>query len=68
MLTLFSAPNTCSLATAIALEESGADYQIYRVDFPKGEQSGPEYLAKNPKGRVPALGHAARRSPRTSLC
>ncbi len=55
MLTLFAAPNTCSLATAIALEESGADYQIYRVDFPKGEQRSPEYLAKNPKGRVPAL-------------
>ena len=55
MLTLFAAPNTCSLATAIALEESGADYQIYRLDFPKGEQRSPEYLAKNPKGRVPAL-------------
>ena len=56
MLTLFSSPNTCSLATAIALEEAGADYEIARLDFPGGEQRGAAYLAKNPKGRVPSLG------------
>jgi len=56
MLTLYSSPNTCSLATAIALEEAGADYEIARLDFPGGEQRGAAYLAKNPKGRVPSLG------------
>ncbi|MBG1231243.1 glutathione S-transferase family protein [Aestuariivirga litoralis] len=55
-LTLYAAPGTCSLATAIALEEAGADYEMYRVDFPGGEQRSASYLAKNPKGRVPALG------------
>ena len=55
MLTLYTAPKTCSLACAIALEEAGADYDLVKLDFPAGEQRGAAYLAKNPKGRVPAL-------------
>jgi len=55
MLKLFYAPHTCSLATHIALEESGADYSTALVDFASDEQRSPEYLAINPKGRVPAL-------------
>lgn len=55
MLTLFYAPNTCSLASHIVLEEIGADYEARRVDFSANAQRSPEYLAINPKGRVPAL-------------
>lgn len=55
MLTLFYTPGTCSLASHIALEEAGADYEAKRVDFASNEQRAPEYLAINPKGRVPAL-------------
>lgn len=55
MLTFFYAPKTCALASHIALEEAGATYQARRVDFASGEQTKPEYLAINPKGRVPAL-------------
>jgi glutathione S-transferase len=55
MLELFYAPHTCALASHIALEEAGADYRIARVDFRASEQKKPEYLAINPKGRVPAL-------------
>jgi len=55
MLKLFYAPNTCSLASHIALEEAGAAYATVRVDFSRSEQRQPEYLAINPKGRVPAL-------------
>ncbi|WEX87744.1 glutathione S-transferase N-terminal domain-containing protein [Sinorhizobium garamanticum] len=55
MLKLFYAPGTCSLASHIALEEAGAAYEARRVDFLKAEQTTPEYLAINPKGRVPAL-------------
>ena len=55
MLTLYGATGTCSLATAIALEEANADYELVRVDFAAGEQRTPAFLAKNPKGRVPAL-------------
>jgi glutathione S-transferase len=55
MLTLYYAPNTCALATHISLEEAGVEYEARRVDFSKNEQRSPEYLAMNPKGRVPAL-------------
>ena len=55
MLTLYYAPSTCALATHIVLEDIGADYQLRRVDFGTTEQQSPDYLAINPKGRVPAL-------------
>lgn len=55
MLKLFYSPNTCALASHIALEEAGADYELARIDFRHEEQRRPEYLAINPKGRVPAL-------------
>ena len=55
MLKLFYAAHTCALASHIALEEAGAEYEIARVDFRSDEQRKPEYLAVNPKGRVPAL-------------
>jgi glutathione S-transferase len=55
VLTLYYAPNTCALATHIALEEAGAAYETVRVDFRSNEQRGADYLAVNPKGRVPSL-------------
>jgi glutathione S-transferase len=55
MMKLFYAPHTCSLASHIALEDAGADYATVRVDFATEEQRKPEYLAINPKGRVPTL-------------
>ncbi|MGH6810170.1 MAG: glutathione S-transferase family protein [Ensifer adhaerens] len=55
MLKLFYTPGTCSLASHIALEEAGVDYTAVPVDFAKAEQTKPDYLAVNPKGRVPAL-------------
>lgn len=55
MLTLYFAPNTCALASLISLEEAGADYKTVRLNFAEGEQRKPDYLAVNPKGRVPAL-------------
>jgi len=55
MLKLFYSPNSCSLASHIALEEAGAEYEAVRLDLQKGDQRKPEYLAVNPKGRVPAL-------------
>jgi glutathione S-transferase len=55
MLRFYFTPNTCALASHIALEQAGAQYESVRIDFAKGEQGKPEYLAINPKGRVPAL-------------
>ncbi len=51
----YYAPFTCALATQIALEEAGADYQPRPVDFRKTEQRSADYLKINPKGRVPTL-------------
>ena len=55
MIKLFYAPHTCSLASHIALENAGAEYSAVRINFAVNEQRKPEYLAINPKGRVPAL-------------
>ena len=52
---LYYAPGTCALASHIALEQADADYEARRLDFSAGEQRSPDYLAVNPKGRVPAL-------------
>ena len=55
MLKLYYAPNTCALAAHIALEDAAADYDTVRIDFGAAEQRRPDYLAINPKGRVPSL-------------
>jgi glutathione S-transferase len=55
MLKLIFASNTCSLASHIALEHAGADYEAIRIDFKKEQQRSPEFLKINPKARVPAL-------------
>ncbi|EJE54060.1 glutathione S-transferase [Acidovorax sp. CF316] len=55
MLKLYSAPGTCSLAANIALHEAGADHELVTLDFANHQQRSPEYLAINPKGRVPTL-------------
>ena len=55
MLAFYYAQNTCALASHIALEEAGAAYEQRRIDFASAEQTKPDYLKVNPKGRVPAL-------------
>jgi glutathione S-transferase len=55
MLRLFYAPNSCALASHIALVEAGADYETVRLDLDAGDQRKSDYLAVNPNGRVPAL-------------
>ncbi|MGI9524041.1 MAG: glutathione S-transferase family protein [Hyphomicrobiaceae bacterium] len=55
MLTLYYSPQSCALASHIALEEAGAEYDSVLVDFNSNEQRNPNFLAINPKGRVPAL-------------
>jgi glutathione S-transferase len=55
MMKFFFAPATCALASRIALEEAGADYEPVRIDFKTGQQRSADYLKVNPKGRVPAL-------------
>jgi glutathione S-transferase len=55
MLKLFTAPGTCALASHIALIDAGAKHEIVRINFRTEDQRKPEYLAINPKARVPAL-------------
>jgi glutathione S-transferase len=55
MIKLYYAADTCSLASHIALEEAGADYALARISFAQNQQRSPDYLAINPKGRVPAM-------------
>jgi glutathione S-transferase len=51
----YYSPMSVAIASHIALEESAADYEICRIDFKNSQQRSDEYLAINPKGRVPAL-------------
>lgn len=55
MLKLYYAKGTAALPVHIALEEAGADYEVQLLDFGAKDHQQPEYLAINPKGRVPAL-------------
>ncbi len=52
---LHFSPGSVATAVAIALEETGRTYTPVRVDFAAQAQRSPEFLAVNPKGRVPAL-------------
>src|SRR5687768_17432084 len=54
-LKLYYAPGACSLASHIVLEEVGVDYETQRLNLQEGDQRKDEYLAINPRGRVPAL-------------
>jgi glutathione S-transferase len=52
---LFYAPGACSLAPHIMLEELGLPSEAVRLDLTEGDQHRDEFLAVNPKARVPAL-------------
>jgi glutathione S-transferase len=49
---IYWSPGTCARATLIALEEVGAEVT---ERIPRDWHHNPEYLAVNPKGRVPTL-------------
>jgi glutathione S-transferase len=55
MMKLYYAAHTCALASHVALQDAGAEYSTVRINFAAHQQRSPEYLAINPKGRVPAL-------------
>ena len=55
MLKLYYSAGACSLAPHILLEESGLAYSAELTAIAEGKTRTPEYLAINPKGRVPAL-------------
>jgi glutathione S-transferase len=55
MLTLYYSPGACSMASHIALEEIGERYEAKETLLSKNAHKSPEYLAVNPRGKVPAL-------------
>ena len=52
---LHYAPGTISIAVAITLHEADLPFEAVRLSFKDAEQTKPEYLKLNPKGRVPTL-------------
>ena len=52
---LYYAPITCALAPYITLTEAGAEFEVHALDFQKEQHKSPEYLAINPKHKVPLL-------------
>lgn len=55
MNTLHCSPGACSLAPHIVLEEIGIPFHLNLVSTSDGSPRRPEYLALNPKGRIPVL-------------
>jgi glutathione S-transferase len=55
MYTLYWAPGSASMAPHGCLEEAAAPYTLKLVDTSKGEHNAADYLALNPKGKVPTL-------------
>ena len=53
MTTLYTMPGTCSLACNIAVAWLDAPVEIHNLAY--GDHQKDEYLAINPKGKVPAL-------------
>lgn len=54
-LTLFVSPGTCARVPTIALEEIGVPFETEIVRMRAKQNRTPEFLAKNPKGKVPTL-------------
>ena len=52
---IYGAPGTALMAPHAILEEVGADYEWHHVDLKTGGNRTAEFLALNPKGRVPVL-------------
>lgn len=54
-LELYFSPGSCPRVSMIALEETGAPFETHLVAFMAGEHRKPEFLARNPSGKVPVL-------------
>jgi glutathione S-transferase len=54
-LALYYAPHTCALAPYVTLTEAGAPFEVRPLNFGRSQHLAPEYLAVNPKHKVPVL-------------
>jgi GSH-dependent disulfide-bond oxidoreductase len=55
MIDLYTAATPNGWKATITLEELGIPYTLHAVDLPAGEQHKPEFLARNPNGRIPLI-------------
>ncbi len=55
MYTLYASPGACSRVPLITLEEAGAEFNVKLIRFMRGAHKQADYLALNPKGKVPCL-------------
>lgn len=54
-IVIYPYPGACSRVTMDALETIGLDYEDRCVNIAKTAQKAPDYLALNPKGKVPTM-------------
>lgn len=54
-LTLYYAPQACSLVSYVTLTEAGADFTVRPLNLAKREHLTSEFLKINPRHRVPVL-------------
>ncbi|MDB5416111.1 MAG: glutathione S-transferase [Rubritepida sp.] len=52
---LFYSPGACSIGINVIMEELGTPFEAQHVSTRDGSNRKPEYLAINPKGKIPAL-------------
>ena len=55
MIDLYAGPTSNSVRARFALEECGLAYKLHPIDFSKGDQRTPQFLAMNPNGQVPVI-------------
>jgi glutathione S-transferase len=54
-IVLYYAPSACSLVPYVTLTEAGASFSVRTLDLRKEQQRSADYLALNPKHKVPLL-------------
>ncbi len=54
-LTLYYGPMTCALVPYVTLTEAGADFDVQNLNTRTNQHQTPEFLALNPKHKVPVL-------------
>ncbi len=55
MMEIFGSTSSRAIRCIWAAEEVEASYESHAIDFAKGENRSPEFLAMNPAGKVPAF-------------